>query len=476
MVQDALRHAMESGVAFRRGLPCNILGLPGEFRDNADVATSLGGVTSLVKAHAGELIGRHAESLQVTTSVQTYFKDFKASRLPPHDYCRDSTMQGPMPNLKSKVALGWPDLTYLFEGRNEEDQEYTTHCATPGTHTWLAQLVDLITRVSLSRVALSGCPCQVALSGCPYQSVLVRDGLIRVSLSGWPYQGVLVRVALSGCPCQGGLIRVSYQGVLVRMSLHQGVLVRLALSGCPCQGGLIRASLSGWPYQGVLVRVALSGCPYQGVLVRGGLIRVSLSGCAYIRVALSGCPCQGGLVRKRLSVRLALDTPDPKRQRFDHKRSYSGQATPSSYVRPCNSILYRTLVLTMPKRPRSQAGGSDGFVYLMRCRSDSGVVYFKIGHSADPDKRLRTLQTGNPFRIKLYNIIAVEQMSDAETTAHQAVAHLMDRTEGGGTEWFTRKRQINTTREEIWETILKGLRDNGLLSSSSSSSTSSISD
>ena len=130
----------------------------------------------------------------------------------------------------------------------------------------------------------------------------------------------------------------------------------------------------------------------------------------------------------------------------------------------------------MPKRPRSQAGGSDGFVYLMRCRSDSGVVYFKIGHSADPDKRLRTLQTGNPFRIKLYNIIAVEQMSDAETTAHQAVAHLMDRTEGGGTEWFTRKRQINTTREEIWETILKGLRDNGLLSSSSSSSTSSISD
>ena len=51
MVHDALRHAMESDVAFRRGLPCNLLGLPGEFRDNADVATSVGGVTSLVKAH-----------------------------------------------------------------------------------------------------------------------------------------------------------------------------------------------------------------------------------------------------------------------------------------------------------------------------------------------------------------------------------------------------------------------------------------
>ena len=100
----------------------------------------------------------------------------------------------------------------------------------------------------------------------------------------------------------------------------------------------------------------------------------------------------------------------------------------------------------------------------------AGVAYFKIGHSADPDKRLRNLQTGNPFHIKPYDIIAVEQMSDAETTAHQAVEHLMDRTEGGGTEWFTRKRLTNTTCEEIWDTIFKGLRDNGLLSSSSSSS------
>ena len=82
---------MESDVAFRRGLPCNLLGLPGGFRDKA---TSVGGVMSHVKAHAGELIGRLAESLQVTTSVQTYFKDFIASRLPPYGYCRDSTMQG----------------------------------------------------------------------------------------------------------------------------------------------------------------------------------------------------------------------------------------------------------------------------------------------------------------------------------------------------------------------------------------------
>ena len=69
MVQDALRHAMESDVAFRRGLPCNLLGLPGEFRDNADVATSVGGITSLVKAHGGKLIGRLAESLQVTFTI-----------------------------------------------------------------------------------------------------------------------------------------------------------------------------------------------------------------------------------------------------------------------------------------------------------------------------------------------------------------------------------------------------------------------
>ena len=106
-----------------------------------------------------------------------------------------SIPKGPMPNLKSKVALGWPDLTYLFEGRNEEDQEYTTHCATPGTHTWLAQLVDLITRY---------------IRRCS------------VCLSGWPYQGVLI----SGCPCPGW----PYQGVLVRWP-YQGVLIRVSLSG-----------------------------------------------------------------------------------------------------------------------------------------------------------------------------------------------------------------------------------------------------
>ena len=46
--------------------------------------------------------------------------------------------KGPMPTLKSKVALGWPDHTYLFEGRDEEDQEwvfvYHSLCNSRDTH------------------------------------------------------------------------------------------------------------------------------------------------------------------------------------------------------------------------------------------------------------------------------------------------------------------------------------------------------
>ena len=49
-----------------------------------------------------------------------------------------SIPKGPMPNLKSKVALGWPDHTYLFEGHYEEDQEwvfvYHPLCNSRDTH------------------------------------------------------------------------------------------------------------------------------------------------------------------------------------------------------------------------------------------------------------------------------------------------------------------------------------------------------
>ena len=132
MVQDGLRQAMDKEVAFRRGIPCNLLGLPGGFHLKVGGATDeMGGASdqvvdlSTVRAHAVELIGKLTDFLQERASVQTYSMDFIASRLPPYGYSKESTLQGPMPSLKNTVVLCWPDHTYLLEGCDEEDQRWT---------------------------------------------------------------------------------------------------------------------------------------------------------------------------------------------------------------------------------------------------------------------------------------------------------------------------------------------------------------
>ena len=94
MVQDALKQAMGGDVAFRRGIPCNLLGLPGGFCHNVGGATLMEGDTSEVSTHVSKLIGKLTDHLQATVSVKAYSKDFMASRLPPYGYCRDSVMQG----------------------------------------------------------------------------------------------------------------------------------------------------------------------------------------------------------------------------------------------------------------------------------------------------------------------------------------------------------------------------------------------
>eukprot|EP00731_Ephydatia_muelleri_P000371 Em0001g371a len=98
MVQDGLKHAVDKEVAFRRGIPCNLLGLPGGFRPKVGGATAnAADLSTTVRARAAELIGMLTSHLQEETSVQTYSKDFIASRLPPYGYSKESTLQGPMP-------------------------------------------------------------------------------------------------------------------------------------------------------------------------------------------------------------------------------------------------------------------------------------------------------------------------------------------------------------------------------------------
>eukprot|EP00731_Ephydatia_muelleri_P000368 Em0001g368a len=137
MVQDGLKHAVDKEVAFRRGIPCNLLGLPGGFRPKVGGATAnAADLSTTVRARAAELIGMLTSHLQEETSVQTYSKDFIASSFhlmatarSPRCKRADAaevgfSCEGPMPSLKDTVVLCWPDHTYLFEGCDEEDQRW----------------------------------------------------------------------------------------------------------------------------------------------------------------------------------------------------------------------------------------------------------------------------------------------------------------------------------------------------------------
>ena len=59
---------------------------------------------------------------------------------------------------------------------------------------------------------------------------------------------------------------------------------------------------------------------------------------------------------------------------------------------------------------------SRGYVYLIHMTRST---YYKIGMSLDPEIRLRTLQTGNPYVLNIIANQSVSDMRSAETALHQ---------------------------------------------------------
>ncbi|KAL9034066.1 MAG: hypothetical protein Q9180_005610 [Flavoplaca navasiana] len=59
---------------------------------------------------------------------------------------------------------------------------------------------------------------------------------------------------------------------------------------------------------------------------------------------------------------------------------------------------------------------SRGYVYLIHM---TGTTYYKIGMSLDPEIRLRTLQTGNPYVLNIMATQYVSDMRSAESALHQ---------------------------------------------------------
>ena len=82
-------------------------------------------------------------------------------------------------------------------------------------------------------------------------------------------------------------------------------------------------------------------------------------------------------------------------------------------------------------------GGSCQYVYSIReepLRSDAKNVYWKVGRTSDPEKRLSNLQTGNPRKLQI-NAVEVTNMVTAEAALFRALEKYQYDL-GGGTEWF----------------------------------------
>ena len=59
---------------------------------------------------------------------------------------------------------------------------------------------------------------------------------------------------------------------------------------------------------------------------------------------------------------------------------------------------------------------AGGYVYLIHM---ADTAFYKIGMSLDPEMRLRTLQTGNPHRLRIVRVSAVRDMRAAESGLHE---------------------------------------------------------
>ncbi|KAI4186855.1 MAG: hypothetical protein L6R41_003204 [Letrouitia leprolyta] len=76
-----------------------------------------------------------------------------------------------------------------------------------------------------------------------------------------------------------------------------------------------------------------------------------------------------------------------------------------------------TIALDLENHRREQTEPtSRGFVYLIHM---TGTTYYKIGMSLDPEIRLRTLQTGNPYVLNIVTTRSVSDMRSAESELHR---------------------------------------------------------
>lgn len=85
------------------------------------------------------------------------------------------------------------------------------------------------------------------------------------------------------------------------------------------------------------------------------------------------------------------------------------------------------IIETAPKEPADRSDTRIGYVYLIQ----SPTGHYKIGHTSNPDKRIKTFESKLPFEIEFIHLICTEDRFALEKELHRKFAQ--QRVRG---EWF----------------------------------------
>ena len=92
-------------------------------------------------------------------------------------------------------------------------------------------------------------------------------------------------------------------------------------------------------------------------------------------------------------------------------------AAPTSTASPAAAPTPPAIEADLENMRREQTEAhSQGYIYLIHME---GTTFYKIGMSLDPQIRLQTLQTGNPYPLKIRKTQAVQDMRSAESNLHR---------------------------------------------------------
>lgn len=93
------------------------------------------------------------------------------------------------------------------------------------------------------------------------------------------------------------------------------------------------------------------------------------------------------------------------------------------------------------------------YIYLLKSQENG---YYKIGKSVNPDKRIKTLQTGNPEKIDLISKVKV---SDKFCNRVESALHLQYSYSNKNGEWF----DLSLEDELLFESNVKRVENNLLI-------------